>query len=103
MLQKVILFGIIFLEVIDVKKILNNNKISAEKNRIFAIDTIKTLLIFLVVFGHLLELNLNGKFKYIYCVIYIFHMAAFVFCSGYLFRFDKKKFITKNYSMVEKA
>ena len=77
------------------KKILNNNKISAEKNRIFAIDTIKTLLIFLVVFGHLLELNLNGKFKYIYCVIYIFHMAAFVFCSGYLFRFDKKKFITK--------
>ncbi len=66
-----------------------------EKNRIFALDTIKAILIFLVVFGHLLEINLNGIFKYIYCVIYVFHMPAFIICSGYLFKFDRKKLIKK--------
>ncbi|MEY8355765.1 acyltransferase family protein [Lachnospiraceae bacterium 54-53] len=46
-------------------------------------DNGKALLIFLVVFGHFLEL-FPGNFKaFLYLVIYSFHMPAFVFFSGY--------------------
>lgn len=50
-----------------------------------SIDTIKGMLIFLVVFGHMLETNLNNEcFKYIYSFIYSFHMPVFIFISGFL-------------------
>ncbi|WJW93192.1 acyltransferase family protein [Enterobacter pseudoroggenkampii] len=50
-----------------------------------SIDTIKGMLIFLVVFGHMLESNLNNEyFKYTYSFIYTFHMPLFIFTSGFL-------------------
>ena len=72
----------------------NNNNLK-NKKRIYAIDTIKAILIFLVVLGHLLELNLTGKAKFAYCFIYMFHMPLFVLLSGYFFKFEKRKFIKR--------
>lgn len=55
------------------------------KERNYLLDNAKGLLIFLVVFGHTLEL-FKDKFvvaKSIYIFIYMFHMPVFVFISGY--------------------
>lgn len=56
------------------------------KQRNFLIDNSKGLLIFLVVFGHSLELvrRDNELIRIIYVFIYLFHMPVFVFISGYL-------------------
>ena len=59
-------------------------------------DNIKVLLIFLVVFGHLLELIADKTFSHdLYLVIYSFHMPAFVFVSGYFARWSPKKILTR--------
>lgn len=55
------------------------------------LDNLKGLLIFLVVFGHLLELLPGGERLWLYRVIYLFHMPAFVFCSGYFARFSLRR------------
>ncbi len=47
------------------------------------LDNFKGLLIFLVVFGHLLELFAGNGQKYLYVLIYTFHMPAFAFATGY--------------------
>ncbi len=53
-------------------------------NRNYKFDNIKVLLIFLVVFGHLIEKNLSGEStSTIYFLIYTMHMPVFVFISGY--------------------
>lgn len=58
-------------------------------------DNIKFLLIFLVVFGHLLEL-ISGSFSHsLYMVIYSFHMPAFIFVSGYFAKFKPRKILLK--------
>lgn len=50
-----------------------------------AINFLKGILIFLVVFGHFLEAARNiFLVNYIYNFIYTFHMPAFAFVSGYL-------------------
>lgn len=55
-----------------------------EKNRNYHFDNVKALLIFLVVFGHLIEpLRDIRIFSTAYFVIYSFHMPLFVFISGY--------------------
>lgn len=56
------------------------------KERIYFFDNLKTLLIVLVVFGHLLEyfLHINDIFKWSYIIIYSFHMPLFAFVSGFL-------------------
>jgi len=59
--------------------------------RQYNIDNIKCLLMFFVVFGHCLE-----TFEYyggIYRIIYLFHMPAFIFISGYFMRFSLKKLL----------
>lgn len=61
------------------------------KNRIYKFDNIKTILIFLVVLGHLLELANGGKLLYL--VIYSFHMPLFMFVTGYFACFDRKHII----------
>ena len=76
---------------------INNNSELKKSSRIYALDTIKAILIFLVVFAHFLEGNLTGKTTYVYTVIYMFHMPVFIFCSGFLFKFHRKKFITKQF------
>ena len=58
-------------------------------------DNLKGLLIFLVVFGHLLELVDGPAAAWIYRVIYSFHMPAFVFCSGWFARFDAARFFQR--------
>ncbi|MGL5330262.1 MAG: acyltransferase family protein, partial [Peptostreptococcaceae bacterium] len=54
--------------------------------RSYLIDNLKGLLIFLVVFGHSLEPYKEQHIilRTIYIFIYLFHMPAFVFISGYL-------------------
>ncbi|MCY7791262.1 acyltransferase family protein [Bacillus haynesii] len=47
------------------------------------ISNIKGLLIFLVVFGHLIELY-KGNYYQIFVLIYAFHMPLFIFISGFL-------------------
>lgn len=56
------------------------------KERVDLLDNLKGLLIFLVVFGHSLELFKDEYFitQVLYVFIYLFHMPAFVFVSGYL-------------------
>lgn len=53
--------------------------------RDYYFDNVKFILIFLVVFGHLLT-NTIGKFNFdrsIYSFIYLFHMPCFIIVSGY--------------------
>ena len=59
---------------------------SLPKERLFLLDNIKGILIFLVVFGHSLELYKNEHliFHILYMFIYLFHIPAFVFISGYV-------------------
>jgi len=61
-------------------------------------DNAKLFLIFLVVFGHLISpLKQKDGFLYtLYTVIYLFHMPAFIFISGYFSKgFNKKGQILK--------
>ena len=66
-----------------------------EKIRIWKLDNIKAILIFLVVLGHLCNLHNQGFINFLFIVIYFFHMPAFVFCSGYFSRPRNKKVIIK--------
>ena len=53
----------------------------------YLVDNIKVLLIFLVVFNHLIAFQLvkvDVVVRYVWYAITIFHMTAFVFMSGYL-------------------
>lgn len=51
--------------------------------RNYKIDNLKAILIFLVVLAHFFELFV-GSVKYkLYIIIYMFHMPAFVFTTGY--------------------
>lgn len=63
------------------------------KNRIYRYDNAKCILIFLVLIGHLLEC-FSGRFtSAIYRTIYLFHMPAFIFLSGYFSSFNRKKIL----------
>jgi fucose 4-O-acetylase-like acetyltransferase len=56
-------------------------------------DNIKGVLIFLVVFGHVMQKYIHDRNSYIYIafvIIYCFHMPLFIFLSGY-FSKDVKK------------
>jgi len=59
-----------------------------EKERFYKFDSIKFILIILVIYGHMLESNrtesLNSE---IYACIYLFYMPLFILISGY---FSKK-------------
>lgn len=58
------------------------------RNNVF--DNTKILMIFLVVFGHLIEpiINRNDVIKVIYMSIYSFHMPVFIILSGMLSKID---------------
>ena len=56
------------------------------RHRSFGFYNIKGLLVFLVVFGHLLEPQTGGVVSFLYLVIYSFHMPAFIFLSGWFSR-----------------
>lgn len=62
--------------------------------RNYRFDNIKCILIVLVVLGHFLELSKDSATAdNIYRVIYLFHMPAFIFVSGYFSKFDSKKIL----------
>lgn len=62
-------------------------------NRNYKVDNIRFLLIFFVVFGHLLELFSGQHTDILYRMIYTFHMPAFIFVTGYFARFNPKKIL----------
>ncbi|GAA0084505.1 acyltransferase family protein [Clostridium sp. CTA-7] len=55
------------------------------KERNYLLDNLKVILIFFVVFGHVIEYYIkdNDILMSIYIFIYIFHMPLFIFISGY--------------------
>mgnify|MGYP003303947255 CR=1 FL=1 len=65
------------------------------KPRLYRFDNLKFLLMFLVVFGHVLEFVPGyGNTSDIYRVIYSFHMPAFIFISGYFAKPAPRKVLT---------
>ena len=56
------------------------------KKRYYLLDNLKVILIFFVVFGHVIEyyINENSILMTLYIFIYIFLMPLFIFISGYL-------------------
>ena len=56
------------------------------KKRYYLLDNLKVILIFFVVFGHVIEyyINDNSILMTLYIFIYISHMPLFIFISGYL-------------------
>ena len=65
------------------------------KQRLYRFDNIKFILIFLVVFGHMLEFTPGYTNTHdIYRIIYSFHMPVFIFVSGYFARFSPRKILT---------
>lgn len=75
-----------------------------EKDRIYLFDTAKFILIFFVIFGHMMEnvrdLSYNSE---LYGCIYLFHMPLFIFISGFFSKIyqDKKKFWMSELRLVE--
>ena len=67
------------------------------QSRSAGFDTLKGLLIFLVVFGHLLEPQYGGGPNFLYLMIYSFHMPAFIFLSGW---FSRNSALKKNLTGV---
>jgi len=65
------------------------------KDRIHYWDNLKGFLILLVVLGHLLEKLPDGRTSALYKMIYLFHMPLFVFCSGFLAKYDPGKILKK--------
>lgn len=69
-------------------------------NKRYFIDNIKVILIFLVVFGHLIEryIETSNLLMSIYMFIYIFHMPLFIYISGYLSKniYKSKKIFFKD-------
>ena len=62
--------------------------------RNYRFDNIKCILIILVVLGHFLELPENSTTAdNLYRIIYLFHMPAFVFVSGYFAKFNPRKIV----------
>ena len=62
--------------------------------RNYKMDNIRCLLIFLVVFGHLLESVAGDWASHIYRIIYSFHMPMFVFVTGWFADFKAKKIVS---------
>ena len=69
-------------------------------SRKYRFDNIKFILITLVVFGHFLELIDGQTANNLYRIIYLFHIPAFIFITGYFAKFNpskkKKKKLTNN-------
>lgn len=62
-------------------------------SRNYRFDTIKCILIALVVFGHLLELIEGESAEALYHIIYLFHIPAFIFITGYFAKFHPSKIL----------
>ena len=61
------------------------------QKRNFLFDNIRAFIVFLVVFGHMLETFSSSLQPAFYTLIYSFHIPLLVFMSGYFAKFDVKK------------
>ena len=64
----------------------------------YLVDNIKVVLIFLVVFNHLIAFQLvkvDMVVRYVWYGITIFHMPAFIFISGYFAKVEPKKILSR--------
>lgn len=71
---------------------------TTSKKRSHYFDNARFILIFLVVFGHVISpIKGNNNILFtIYAVIFLFHMPAFIFISGYFSKgFNKKGYLLK--------
>ena len=67
-------------------------------------DSLKIMLIFMVVYGHMIETCVyNSRFNQVmYNFIYLFHMPLFVFVSGHFSHMrDKQKYLSRMYTLFE--
>lgn len=65
------------------------------QSREYKYDNFRFFLIFIVVFGHGIELFADPAAMVIYRLIYSFHMPAFLFITGKFAKFEKKKIIQR--------
>ncbi|MCM3571162.1 acyltransferase family protein [Neobacillus mesonae] len=76
---------------------------ASSRGRSFYFDNAKFILIFLVVFGHVISpLKSSDDFLFsLYSVIFLFHMPAFILISGYFSKgFNKKGHLLKTAKKV---
>lgn len=79
---------------IDKENLQGGAAVKDMRERLYGFDNLKTLLIFLVVLGHLLEASLPFEDSDLLLrIIYSFHMPAFVFLTGYFAKFRPRKII----------
>lgn len=74
------------------------------KQRLYIFDSIKFFLIFLVVFGHMMEYYRDVSYNsQLYGWIYLFHMPLFIFISGYFSKQDEdnNKFWKSEWLLLE--
>lgn len=73
---------------------VNTIETIAKPTRLYGYDNVKFILIFLVVFGHLLEISspFPGK-DLLYKLIYSCHMPVFIFLSGYFAKYNSSKIV----------
>ena len=66
-------------------------------------DTLKGILILLVILGHVLEIGNDIVSNSVYHFIYLFHMPLFVFISGFFTKeyISIKDFLQKNLQLIE--
>lgn len=73
---------------------MNNDNLVSARNPYF--DNVKAILIILVVFGHVIEFFLHiQNIKFLYMLIYSFHMPLFIFCSGYFAKRDTNNIVKR--------
>lgn len=76
---------------------------ASSSNRSLYFDNAKLILIFLVVFGHVISpLKGNDDFLFtLYTVIFLFHMPAFILISGYFAKgYRKKGYLLKSIKKI---
>ncbi len=84
-----------------------NQKIVVRKENYFPhIDIFKGIVILLVIAGHIVQNSLRGggRDHPLYLWIYLFHMPAFFFCSGFLNKVnDISNFVTARKYVIKKT
>lgn len=64
-----------------------------EKKRDYRFDNLRLLMVFLVVLGHMLELQFNDVTYEIYRTIYLFHIPTLIFITGYFAKYNKERIV----------
>ena len=62
-------------------------------NRLYQYDTLRCVLIFCVIVGHCLLKFSTPLTENLFRFFYSFHMPAFIFITGMMAKFDKRKIL----------